>query len=238
MWLVSLHMNSNLDWAAKLKPNKPLALTLAKREVSVLVYDAVQLEGINFRLPEIQTLLDGITVGGHKLSDQLVATNQLEAWRLLFNMVERGEFSVSKEVACKIHSEARKKEALERGVFRAGMVTIAGTEYLPPPQDALDALYQKLSEEVVVMPDVYDRAIHVFLSMARNQFFFDVNKRMGRFMMNGVLLDAGYPVINLPAKRQLEFNELMIDFYNTGYEAPMNLFMRSCVDPRLEKIMV
>ncbi|MCA1785823.1 MAG: Fic family protein [Desulfobacteraceae bacterium] len=37
------------------------------------------------------------------------------------------------------------------------------------------------------MVDVYDRAIHFFLTMARNQFFYDVNKRMGRFIMNGLL---------------------------------------------------
>lgn len=42
---------------------------LAQREVAVFVYDAVQLEGINFTLPEIQTLMEGVTIGGHKLSD-------------------------------------------------------------------------------------------------------------------------------------------------------------------------
>ena len=57
-------------------------------------------------------------------------------------------------------------------------------------------------------------------------------------MMNGVLLSAGYPVINLPAKRQLEFNELIMQFYESGDELPMNQFMRSCVDPRMTKIMV
>jgi Fic family protein len=48
--------------------------------------------------------------------------------------------------------------------------------------------------------------------MARNQFFYDVNKRMGRFMMNGLLLHAGYPAINIQAKRKLEFNEKMLLF--------------------------
>jgi hypothetical protein len=34
------------------------------------------LEGINLTLPEIQTLLDGVTVGGHKVSDQNIALIQ------------------------------------------------------------------------------------------------------------------------------------------------------------------
>ncbi|KXS54505.1 MAG: filamentation induced by cAMP protein fic [Marinobacter sp. T13-3] len=38
-------------------PNRDKALMLAQKAVSVFVYDAVQLEGINFTLPEVQTLL-------------------------------------------------------------------------------------------------------------------------------------------------------------------------------------
>ena len=56
-------------------------------------------------------------------------------------------------------------------------------------------------------------------------------------MMNGVLLDAGYPAINLPAKRQLEFNQLMLAFYTSGDEGAMNQFLRSCLDERVIDIM-
>ncbi len=53
-------MKKDLDWANLFEPNKATALMLAKREISALVRDAAQLEGINFTLPEIQTLLDGM----------------------------------------------------------------------------------------------------------------------------------------------------------------------------------
>ncbi len=87
------------------------------------------------------------------------------------------------------------------------------------------------------VPDIYDQAIHIFLAMARAQFFYDVNKRLGRFMMNGHLLAHGYPAINLPAKRQLEFNTLRLALYDSGDESPMNAFLRSCLDPRVIAIM-
>jgi Fic family protein len=230
-------MTTDLDWTNRINPDKDLALMLAKREVSVLVHDAVALEGIHFTLPEIQTLLEGITVGGHKLSDQQIATNQGDAWRHLFELIKNDQFEVSSAVACKLHAIAGKEEALERGRFRSGMMTIAGTDYMPPEPSELPGYFEQLVESLPTFSDVYDRAIHVFLSMARTQFFFDVNKRMGRFMMNGVLLSAGYPAINLPVKRKLEFNELMLDFYASGDEGPMNVFMRSCVDPRVVTLM-
>ena len=87
------------------------------------------------------------------------------------------------------------------------------------------------------MDNIFDRAIYVFLQMARNQFFYDVNKRMGRFMMNGILLEAGYPVINLPAKYQREFNQLMLQFYESGNDTAMITFMKSCLDSKLIIIM-
>jgi len=220
-----------------IKPNPEKALMLAKREVGVLVHDSVLLEGINFTLPEVNTLLEGITVGGHKLSDQQIAVNQGNAWRYLFSKVKNGEFGLSVEFVCALHALAGKEEALEWGQFRSGMVTIAGSEYLPPKVIELPTKFNEMVISANNIDDVYDKAIHVFLTMARNQFFYDVNKRMGRLMMNGILLSAGYPALNLSAKRKLEFNELMMRFYDSGDEAEMNAFMRSCIDRRIVEIM-
>jgi len=220
-----------------MKPNQGKALMLARRQLSEFVCDAVNLEGINFTLPEIQTLLEGITVGGHKVSDQQIALNQAEAWNVLFQWVETDEFDLSVEKACELHKIAAKDEALEWGKFRTGGVTIAGTEYMPPDARDLPILFETMVKEALSVPDIYDQAIFVFLSMARQQFFYDVNKRMGRFMMNGLLLDAGFPAINLPSRRQLEFNQLMLIYYESGEQHPMNSFLRTCLDVRVIKIM-
>ena len=73
--------------------------------------------------------------------------------------------------------------------------------------------------------------------MALGQFFYDVNKRMDRFMMKGILLSGGFPIINLPAKRQLEFNRFKMEFYASDQQQPMNVFLRTCLDERIIKIM-
>ena len=66
---------------------------------------------------------------------------------------------------------------------------IAGTEYMPPEAQKLPILFDNMVKEAFYLTDIYDQAIFVFLTMARSQFFYDVNKRMGRFMMNGLLLN-------------------------------------------------
>lgn len=185
----------------------------------------------------MQTLLEGITVGGHRISDQQIVLNQGNAWRWLFDALRTERFSLSQAVVCELHAIAAKEEALAWGAFRTGGVTIAGTDWIPPPAAELPEHFEQMRQQAEHLEDLYDRAIWVFLEMARNQFFYDVNNRMGRFMMNGLLLDAGFPAINLPARRQLEFNQLMLAFYPSGDHAPMNAFMRSCLDPRLVDIM-
>lgn len=226
-------MTAAKDTVWGMSPNRGMAKQLAVRDIPSLVYDAVNLEGVAMTLPEVQTLLDGITVGGHKISDQNMALNQAAAWKHLFSLVSENKFSFSKDIALSIHSIAGKEEALEWGAFRNGNVTISGSEYEPPSPKDLDHAWAEIESEVAACNDVYDLAITAFLRMARAQFFWDVNKRMGRFMMNGILLTHGFPIINVPAKRQKEFNQLMLDFYTTAEMTEMNKFLRSCIHEKI-----
>lgn len=220
-----------------IKSNQKIALMLARRSLSELVCDAVNLEGINFTLPEVQTLLDGITVGGQRLHDQEITLNQSNAWKKIFSDIELNKFELTKEYLISLHDIAGRNEALEWGCFRSGGVTIAGTDYMPPRAKELDNCFKIMVKQVSENKDIYEQSIFLFLEMARYQFFYDVNKRMGRFIMNGNLLQYGYPVINVPAKRQLEFNEKMLSFYNSHDHKEMTEFMLSCIESRTIQIM-
>jgi Fic family protein len=220
--------------------NTKTALFLAKKQLPELVYDVVNLEGINYTLPEIMTLLDGVTVGGRRQQDELIANNQIKSWNFLFKLLEKQIFKSDKNTACKLHRIVAKDETLTYGEFRTSDVFIAGTDYLPPTANQLDYIWQNnlptLGEKT--NEHIYQYSISLFLQMARQQFFFDGNKRTGRLMMNGVLLSYGLPIINLPAKKQLEFNQLMTKFYPTGDETNMQKFMLSCLDKRIINIMI
>ena len=73
-----------------------------------------------------------------------------------------------------------------------------------------------------------------FLFGSIRQFFYDVNKRTSRLIMNGLLLSAGYDVMNIPSKRQLAFNEQMVRFYDSKDGTEMLEFLVSCsLDPEL-----
>ena len=67
-----------------------------------------------------------------------------------------------------------------------------------------------------------------FLFVARNQLFWDGNKRTGRLLMNGLLLSGGHDVITVPAKKRLEFNTKMVRFYDTADSSEMVEFLAAC----------
>lgn len=196
-----------------------------KRYIAQLVYDTAALEDSPFTFPEVQTLLDGVTVGGHKLSDQQLIINQRDSWNDLFSFVETGKFTISKNIACSLQAKAVKEEALEWGCFRTGSVRISGTEYKPPKANELDVKWDEMLASINQIKDIKRKSILLFLKMARTQFFWDGNKRTGRLMMNGILLSEGISPILIPAKAKLEFNTKMISYYNGGDVEEMTSFL-------------
>jgi len=208
--------------------DKERSLFLANKLFAEIIYDVAYLEGSPYTFPEVQTLLEGITVGGHKLDDEKLIINQSNSWKLLLEMVKKNEFTISKEVVLKLHTKVAKEEALKWGSFRDGQVYIAGTEWMPPAHEALDAIFKSVTKDIETIANPYEKGICLFLYMARNQFFYDGNKRTGRLMMNGIILSAGYEAISIPAKRKQAFNEKMIRFYNSGDTIEMLEFILSC----------
>lgn len=216
---------------------KTKALFDAKRLIAQIVTDVVNLEDINYTVPEVQTLLDGITVGGHKLQDELITLNQIKAWRYFFVTIEDGTFSFDKNYLLRLHNLVANQEALTWGEFRTGQVSISGTDYLPPKAAELNQLWDNLEHDInqklvgnqLVTIEIYRTAVLLFAKMARIKFFFDGNKRTARMMMSGTLLSCGLPMINIPAKRKLEFNQTMIKYYDSeDFESLFN-FMYSCI---------
>jgi Fic family protein len=196
------------------KPNKNLAFALAQKDKIDYIYNTSALEGNAMTFLEVQTLLDGVTVGGHKLSDEQQILNQNRSVNLLFELIEKDEFHLDKITLLKLHSKVAHEEALSWGEFRTSGVNIGGTDYMPPRADELDGIFENGIEELEKVSHPIIRAIAYFLFGAKCQFFFDGNKRTARLMMNGILLSNGYPILNIKAKDKLEFNKAMVEFYD------------------------
>jgi len=199
-----------------IKPNYELNIFLAKKEKIDYIYNTSALEGNPMTFPEVQTLLEGITVGGHKLSDEQMILNQNRSVNLLFELITNKKFSLSKEILCKLHYEVSKEEALKWGEFRNDNIRIGGTDYIPPKASKLNEIFEHNSKKLQKIIHPINKAIIYFLLGAKNQYFYDGNKRVSRLMMNGELLKNGYSLFNIKVKDKLEFNKMMINYYDTN----------------------
>jgi len=204
------------------------------------VWDAGVLEGNPFTFPEVKTLLDGITVGGRKISDQDQILNLAESSRRLLSMVKGGQFLLDKPTFTELHSIVARNEALEWGVFRGegrethytpGVGLGEHGRYTPlptlPGAPELNRVFREGVAELQACAP-FERATAFFLFGALQQFFFDGNKRTSRFMMNGVLMTHGIDAISVPAAKAQEFNEKMVRFYTTKDATEMMAFLVGC----------
>ena len=211
------------------------------RSLPEYVWDAAVLEGNPFTYPEVQTLLDGITVGGRKISDEQQVLNLAEAANELLRLVKTGEFRLDKEISDRLQYLIARDEALESGNFRGegkeqltpGVGLGAHGRYMPPQTqpggENLRRIYVRGLEFIhTELGDVFEQALAYFLFAALQQFYFDGNKRTARYMMNGHLMSHGFDAISVPAARRQEFNSTMVEFFMTREGTGMFRFLASC----------
>jgi Fic family protein len=208
-----------------------------------LVWNAAALEGNTFTLPQVQTLLDGVTVGGKKLeeAEQILALS--EAMEMMIAAVRDGSFTLSKAMSDRIHGVVARHEAIESGTFRGegsvqggGSVRLArgGTiEGDPAGQNGeqLRADYANLLAALSTLDDPRARALVYFASATRSQFYFDGNKRTARIMMTGALIQSGFEPISIPYARQEEFNVALDELFRTNDATTLIEFLATCTLP-------
>jgi len=218
------------------------------------VWAAAYLEGNPFTYPEVQTLLEGVTVGGRKVSDAQQILRLRDGYVLLRDMVADGSFAVDKPTSDALHAAIAAQEALESGHFRGeGAATSdvsvnlgeRGTHFPPGTEPGGANLVARYEQGLRALGDCqrpFEQAAAYFLFAADNQFYFDGNKRTARAMMNGILLAAGAHAVLVPAQARDEFNRIMRDFYaDRDATAAMDLFgscgpRRAATRDRLERI--
>ncbi len=208
-----------------------------------LIWNTAALEGNTFTLPEVETLLDGTTIGGKKLEDeeQILALSQ--AYNRLDELVGSGGFTLSKEVSDELHGLVAVHEAIEVGHFRGeGAANGGGNVRLSTgglvegtPHglggELLRDHFENLLAYLASLEDARQRALLYFASATRRQYYFDGNKRTARLMMTGELMASGYDIVSVPFARRLEFNNALDALFTTDDATELLAFLTTCTLP-------
>jgi Fic family protein len=206
------------------------------------VWDAAVLEGNPFTFPEVQTLLEGITVGGRNVSDEDQVRRLARGGARLSELVRDGAFRLDKETSDELHGILAQDEALEAGHFRGEGPILADVGvpigqygyHQPSRTEAgganLREQWRRGNEAILGLPgaEPFEQAAAHFLFGAYRQFYFDGNKRTARSMQNGWLMSHGIDAISIPGSRRQEFNTTMNYFYHSADGTAMIAFLASC----------
>ncbi|MBP1325044.1 hypothetical protein JOF28_000276 [Leucobacter exalbidus] len=218
----------------------PRALFRLEKALPSLIWNAAALEGNTFTLPQVRTLLEGVTVGGKRQeeAEQILALSA--AMDLMVREVRSGTFTLRKELSDAVHGVVARHEAIESGHFRGegvtqggGAVRLAGGGTVKGDRagdhgELLRADYENLLASLATLDDPRATALAYFCSATRSQFYFDGNKRTARIMMTGALLQAGFEAINIPYARSEEFNVALDRLFQTDDATELMEFLTTC----------
>lgn len=211
-----------------------------RASLAAYIWDAAALEGNPYTLPEVQTLLEGITVSGRRLQDQQQILALNDAYNTLDQLVAGQTYRLDKATSDVLHGQLAVHEAIESGHFRGegsvgggGLVSLGALgQYRAsaPGAGGVTLIYEfdDLLRYVHRLGDPREQALAYFCAATRRQFYFDGNKRTARLMMTGHLMTYGYDAISISATRRLEFNEKLSTMFDTGDATEMMRFIVDC----------
>lgn len=204
-----------------LSPNE--SAFLAKKKWDENIYCGMKMENRAVTFPQTQTILNGVNVPNVQLDDIQAILNMRDAWKYLLNSL--GE-PLTLDYLCKLNEYIARNEALEWGKLRTGTVGISGTEYIPPIPNRENTV-QELNAILNSDTAATEKALNIFTWGTRKQLFWDGNKRTSLTAANKILIEAGAGILTVTDKYMERFNELLLEYYNTGIADKLKDFLYS-----------
>jgi Fic family protein len=209
----------------------------------LLTYHSNAIEGNTLTLAETQMVLEyGMTVDGHPLREYLEATNHAEAFDALAELASR---PISSQTVCALHRLVMDKIDQQAGVLRSVQVYIRGADFTPPAARHVPAYLEQwvawLSSEAAMRYETVTRAAIAHHDFEALHPFTDGNGRVGRLLLNLMLVQEGYPpalvlrewrtryIQALHAAYRGDYTPL-IDVIGLAVERALDLYLEACLE--------
>ncbi len=199
----------------------------AKRNLVDSMWKSANLEGIAVTYPQTEMIFDELAVQNMYIKDINAIINLKHAWYFILDNVN---YPVDIPFISKVHQLIGEANVVPYpGVIRTTDVDMGGTEWKPvipdkeKIKDDLETLLNSSKSET-------EKAIDMLLYICRTQPFYDGNKRVATLVANHILIQNGAGLLSIPIKKQLEFKNLLIHFYETNADKKIKEFLyKECI---------
>ena len=229
--------------AMKMEMSKRRPLTqgeLKRRQEEFLVefiYNSNAIEGNTLTLRETALVLEGLTIDQKPLKDHLEAVGHRDAF-LYVQQIVADRLAISEKVIRDIHSLVLMDRPDDKGVYRRIPVTITGA-YHEPPQPYLVPVQmeQLIAEQKDTRRHVIENATLFHLNFEGIHPFIDGNGRTGRLLLNLMLMQQGYPPVDIKFTDRMRYYSCFDNYYRDKTAAPMVEMVAEYLEERLERYL-
>ena len=205
----------------------------------LLTYHSNAIEGNTLSLRETQMVIDyGLTVHGHPLREYLEATNHAAAYDYVTELVTR-PLPLTRDSILALHGLVMNTILPTSGAFRVVPVFIRGANMTPPPPEQVEELMRQwvawLDNEGMTYEPVLRSAIahHGFEAVHP---FVDGNGRVGRLLLNLMLMRDGYPPALMLREWRVRYITAL-DTANTGNYTPLANLIGQAVEAGFDRYL-
>ncbi len=197
-------------------------------------YNSNAIEGNTLTLQETALVLEGITIDKKPLKDHLEAVGHRDAFLYVEELV-KNKIPFSEQIIKQIHTLVLMDRPEDRGVYRRIPVRIMGAYHVPPDPVLVPEQMERLVAEFVGNKKLHpiERAALFHLKFEGIHPFVDGNGRTGRLILNLMLMQAGYPPINVKYSDRKRYYEAFDEYYQYENTVTMTSLVINCIKTAL-----
>lgn len=177
-------------------------------------YHSNAIEGNALTLQETALVLEGVTIDKKPLKDHLEAVGHRDAFLYVQDLV-KNQIPFSESIIKQIHTLVLMDRPEDRGVYRRIPIRIMGAYHEPSDPILVPEQMQNLVAAFVNNKKLHpiERAALFHLQFEGIHPFVDGNGRTGRLILNLMLMQCGYPPINIKYSDRKRYYGAFDDYY-------------------------
>lgn len=200
-------------------------------------YNSNAIEGNTLTLRETALVLEGITIDKKPLKDHLEAVGHRDAFLYVQQLVSE-RTPISENSIKSIHSLVLLDRPDDKGIYRRIPVRIMGA-YHEPPQPYLVPVQmeQLVAAQKETKRHPIENAAVFHLKFEGIHPFVDGNGRTGRLLLNLILMQQGYPPIDVKFTDRKRYYACFDSYYKDGTATPMVEMVSDYLEERLRRYL-
>lgn len=205
----------------------------------VLTRNSVGMEnGKRASLEEVVSIVRGYNVRVDETLKRNIY-NHYKAHDMVLKYLSQNENKELKEEFLKdLHAQLTKGILETGGLYRNVNIKINGSMHTPCDYvKVYDRMKKYFNDVNYGEKDGFEAIAYAHLQLAKIHPFLDGNGRLARLVLNYFLIKAGYVPVSIPAKRRLEYFDLLEEFKVNKNPVPFKNFVKELVEKEYDRLI-